>query len=75
MRWTPEAKAAAIDAQADQSAEVLDVAIQRAEALAIEAGSSIVDRDLWVRALGSAQLPEAASEAEAEADGEQDPCL
>jgi hypothetical protein len=61
IRWTPEAKAAARDAQADNTAEILDAAIERAEALAAEAGSDVVDTDLWMRALMSAQLLEAES--------------
>ncbi|HEV8194949.1 MAG TPA: hypothetical protein VGP82_26145 [Ktedonobacterales bacterium] len=69
MRWTPAARAAAIDAQADHSAEVLDATIQHAEALAVEAGSSFVDTDLWVRALFSVTLPES----EAGAEDEQEP--
>ena len=49
-----QGKAAAIDAEANTSAETLDVAIQRAEALAIDVGSSIVDIDVWMQALTSA---------------------
>jgi hypothetical protein len=66
MQWTPEAKAAARDAQADRSAEVLDAAIQRAEALAAEAGSGVVDTDLWTQALAHARFVEAASDADDE---------
>jgi hypothetical protein len=66
IRWTPEAKAAARGAQADHSAEVLDAAIQRAEELAAEFGSDVVDTDLWAQALAGARHSEAASEADEE---------
>jgi hypothetical protein len=49
MRWTPEAKAAAQRALTEADADSVDAAIAYAEQLAADAGSSIVDIDLWRR--------------------------
>jgi hypothetical protein len=50
MMWTPEARRAVEHAQTDTRAEVIDAAIHRAEVLATEAGSTVVDMDLWLHA-------------------------
>lgn len=52
MKWTPEATAAAKKAEHKLGADVVDVAIVRAEQLAEAVGANIVDTALWRQAVG-----------------------
>jgi hypothetical protein len=48
-RWTPEARAAVEHSLLTADGDAVDAAIAYAEQLAADAGSSIVDTDLWRR--------------------------
>lgn len=57
LQWTPEAREAAMRAQAEYDDDIVEATIQRAEEIATTNGYTVVDTDVWFSALLDVRLP------------------